>query len=151
MQQIEFKYCLSLYLDQGTSNQSHLPSVHSVEELRFLVTLSSKTRLALAAPGQKGQVVLLGGHLVNRLLFWADGSNTDFTFWEEGYPPINSRRCLAVFSNMFWRDTNCEKNEGEEAGHVSSFIICQMKMSSSGKIYLYYFDNKIFGLCTDSL
>ena len=55
--------------------------------------------------------VLLGGRIVDGRIKWSDESPTDFTYWEDGYPPVNHRECLAVFRQLRWRDV-----EGQDDG-----------------------------------
>ena len=40
---------------------------------------------------------------------WVDGSVTDFVWWDQGYPPLNHRDCLAAFPGLGWRDVHCHR------------------------------------------
>ena len=50
---------------------------------------------------------------------WDDGSLTDFTWWDEGYPPVNHRDCLAAFPGLGWRDVHC-------SGQGGLVVVCQI-------------------------
>ena len=68
--------------------------------------------------------ILLGGKIVDGRIKWTDGSPTDFTYWEDGYPPVNHRECLAVFRQLKWRDVECQ-DDGQK---LETVWICQLSM-----------------------
>ena len=81
---------------------SHLPSIHSIAELSFLVEMGKREGWF-----GEGRGVYLGGTLVEGKVVWTDGSQVDFIFWGEESMPASSSGCLAVFSSMVWKETSC--------------------------------------------
>ena len=102
---------------------SHLPSIHSMAELSFLVEMGRRKGWF-----GKGRGVYLGGNLVEGEVVWTDGSKTDFTFWGKGNLPTFSNGCLAVFSSLVWKETSCYM-DGE--GKLQDLVICKLKESKS--------------------
>ena len=68
--------------------------------------------------------ILLGGKILDGRITWTDGSPTDFTYWEDGYPPVNHRGCLAVFRQLRWKDVECQ-DDGQK---LETLWICQLSM-----------------------
>ena len=116
---------------------SHLPVVHSMAELNFLVELGKRNGWFGPKRG-----VYLGGTLVEGKVIWTDGSPTDFTFWRAGFTPSYSRGCVAVFLSLSFEQTSCHmdklvqgvvriKDSSAESG-VQDFFICQVQEIHSG-------------------
>jgi hypothetical protein len=120
------KYNISLSFQAAEDNcrtldpSSNLPSVHSLGELSLIV--DQARMLGNSFLSKKG--VLLGGKIVDGKIKWTDGSPTDFTFWEDGYPPVNHRECLAVFRQLRWRDVKCQ-DDGQE---LETLFVCQLSI-----------------------
>ena len=123
---------------------SHLPTVHSMAELNFLVELGKKE--GWFGP-KKG--VYLGGTIVEGKVIWTDGTPTDFTFWREGFIPSHSRGCVAVFLSLTFEQTSCHLDRGkrlldtfnmvETKDRISKtraedFLICQVSHIPAGKL-----------------
>ena len=122
---------------------SHLPAVHSMAELNFLVELGK--REGWFGP-KKG--VYLGGTLVEGKVIWTDGSPTDFTFWREGFTPSSRRGCVAVFLSLTFEQTSChmdkkkrvqgilnivETKDAVSKSRAQDFLICQVSEIPAGK------------------
>ena len=105
---------------------SHLPSVHSLAEISFLVEFGRREGWFGYKRG-----VYLGGRLVDGNIIWTDGSSTDFTFWKDGLPPFSFRSCLAIFSSLYWEDTSCLV-DSEGGVLIEDFTICKVKTYQSG-------------------
>ena len=101
-------------------SKTHLPSIHSLSEL---LLVANKAKLLVNGFLSKSGM-LLGGKMVGGKIKWIDGSPTDFTFWEDGYPPVNYRECVAVFHHLGWKDVKCS-NEEDKAEAV---IVCKMQL-----------------------
>lgn len=102
---------------------SHLPSIHSIAELSFLVEMGRREGWF-----GEGRGVYLGGTLVEGKVVWTDGSLADFTFWGEESMPTSSSGCLAVFSSMVWKETSCYMDS--ERG-MQDLVICKVKKYST--------------------
>ena len=123
---------------------SHLPSVHSLAELSLVVELAR--REGYSHTYKRGMYMMyMGGRMKDGKVEWVDGSPSDFTFWEEGYPPVNHRGCLAVavFSSMGWKDAKCQVEE-EEGGDL---FTCQIHLSSSNTFYQLTISEEDLFLC----
>ena len=101
-------------------SESHLPSIHSLSEL--LLVANKAKMLGHGFLSNSG--MLLGGKMVGGNVKWIDGSPTDFTFWENGYPPVNYRECVAVFHHLGWKDVKCPDEEDKE----EAVFVCKMHM-----------------------
>ena len=108
---------------------SHLPSVHSLAEITFLVKLGLKHGWFGYKRG-----VYLGGKLVEGKVIWTDGSQTDFNFWREGFYHFSHNSCLAIFSTLLWQEISCQV-DSKRFVFMEDFTICRTKMNQSG-LYL---------------
>ena len=107
---------------------SHLPSIHSLAELSFMVEMGRREGWF-----GEGRGVYLGGNLLEGEVVWTDGSKTDFTFWERDNLPSFSSGCLAVFSSLVWRETSCYL---DSQGKMQDLVICKVRESrTSGRMY----------------
>ena len=60
---------------------------------------------------------------------WVDGSVTDFVWWDEGYPPVNHRDCLAAFPGLGWRDVHCHPVGSSQGVGVVGAVVCQIDLT----------------------
>ena len=126
------------------NSASHLPAVHSMAELNFLVEMGKRDGWFGPKRG-----VYLGGTLVEGKVIWTDGSPTDFTFWREGLTPTSHRGCIAVFLALYFEQTSCyldkdkgvqqvnrdtvrRVNDGEAGSEFQDFFICTIQEIHSG-------------------
>ena len=50
---------------------------------------------------------------------------TDFVWWDQCYPPVNHRDCLAAFSGLGWRDVHCHPVGSRGLG----VVVCQIDLT----------------------
>ena len=109
---------------------SHLPSVHSLAEMIFLVELGQRVGWFGFKKG-----VYLGGRMVGGNVIWIDGSPTDFTLWRDEFHHFAQVQCLAIFSTFHWQDISC-KADSERGIIIEDFTIFQKKIKKPGLIIL---------------
>ena len=102
-----------------------MPSIHSKGELDFILQLGE--REGWFGP-QRG--VFLGGTLTWGKVSWVDGTDTDFTWWEEEAPFLNNISCLAIFSDLYWKETSCDLDRGRQG---PDFVICKIGLDKIGE------------------
>ena len=95
--------------------------MHSLAETSLVVDLVKSEGV-----GSDGRV-LLGGKIVLGDIEWLDGSRADFTFWADGYPPVNHRECVATDKHLAWKDVKCEEDEKR----LKSVIVCKTSLQKS--------------------
>ncbi|KAG8172266.1 hypothetical protein JTE90_016042, partial [Oedothorax gibbosus] len=89
---------------------SKLVSIHSVEEIGFLL------RIVYDAKSAIGNRIWIGlNSLRNGVLRWTDHSPVDFTFWNENEPNNmgNTEKCCSMYvGNGVWNDDICNEPMG---------------------------------------
>ena len=95
--------------------------MHSLAETSLVVNLVKSVGV------ESDRRVLLGGKIVHGDIEWLDGSRADFTFWADGYPPVNHRECVATDKHLAWRDVKCEDQEER----IKSVIVCKTSLQKS--------------------
>uniref|UniRef100_A0AAQ5ZLT1 C-type lectin domain-containing protein n=1 Tax=Amphiprion ocellaris TaxID=80972 RepID=A0AAQ5ZLT1_AMPOC len=95
-----------------TSEQGHLVSFHSQEELSFIT--GEELRKHIDSP--TGISLWMGGHdsVTEGGWEWTDGSPFRYIRWNAGNPDnYDGEDCLSILvSNGYWNDDKCENKRG---------------------------------------
>ena len=88
--------------------QSHLASIHSLEEHTFVVDLCKHASNGTFTHG--GYWIGLNNQMENGVYWWTDGSKVDFYRWGPGQPNSKylEQHCGKVYSSH-WNDARCFK------------------------------------------
>ncbi|XP_071501608.1 echinoidin-like [Diadema antillarum] len=97
--------------DSTTGQLGHLVSIHSQEEMDFLITLFDSIRNKRVS--SKHLVWIgLNDKTTEGSFAWSDGSAVDYTFWTAGQPNNhgNAQHCVefGLEFDYMWNDSSCE-------------------------------------------
>ncbi|XP_072174556.1 echinoidin-like [Diadema setosum] len=106
--------------DEGatTGQLGHLVSIHSQEEMDFLITLFESVRNKRVSGNQQVWIGL-NDKTTEGSFAWSDGSEVDYTFWAPNEPNNHSgAQDCAHFSLGFkhmWDDLQCDPSDVDES------------------------------------
>ncbi|XP_071494113.1 echinoidin-like [Diadema antillarum] len=106
--------------DEGatTGQLGHLVSIHSQEEMDFLITLFESVRNKRVSGNQQVWIGL-NDKTTEGSFAWSDGSEVDYTFWAPNEPNNHSgAQDCAHFSLEFkhmWDDLQCDPSDVDES------------------------------------